>query len=67
MKTELIKSKCKEIFDGRITGDMVSSIEEMFNEFMKGKSWESKGLENDLDRFFDEMSLDIECELESWD
>ena len=67
MKTKLIKSKCKEIFDGRITENMVSSIEEMFNEFMKDKSWESKGLEVDLDRFFGEMSLDIECELESWD
>jgi len=67
MKTKLIKSRCKEIFDGRITENMVSSIEEMFNEFMKDKSWESKGLEVDLDRFFYEMSLEIDCELESWD
>lgn len=65
MKTKLIKSKCKELFDGRITKDMVSSIEEMFNTFMEGK--ESKGLEIDLVDFFNEMSLDIECELESWD
>jgi hypothetical protein len=65
MKTKLIKKNCKSIFDGRVTNEMVSSIEEIFDEWMMNH--ESKGLENDVDEFFDEMSLDIECELESWD
>jgi hypothetical protein len=53
------------MFSGKITDEMVSSIEDMFDTFILDK--ESKGLENDLDIFFDEMYLDIECELESWD
>jgi hypothetical protein len=66
MKVEkLIKVYCKDFFDIKISKEMLNSIEEMFNEFMLDK--ESKGLENDLNLFFDEMSLDIECELESWD
>ena len=65
MKTKLIKQNCKSIFDGRITNEMVSSVEEMFDKFMLSR--ESKGLENDMDEFFNEMSLDVECELESWD
>lgn len=65
MKTKLIKQNCKSIFSGRITKEMYTSIENMFDEFMLSR--ESKGLENDIVEFFDEMSLDIECELESWD
>jgi hypothetical protein len=66
MKVEkLIKVYCKDFFDIKISKEMLNSIEEMFNEFMLDK--ESEGLENDLNLFFDEMSLDIECELESWD
>ena len=44
---------------------MYDSIENMFDKFMLDKK--SEGLENDLNVFFYEMSLDIECELESWD
>jgi len=44
---------------------MFESIESMFDEYMLNK--ESKGLENDVELFFDEMYIDIECELESWD
>ena len=65
MKRNLIESYCKDFFDMKISKEMLDSIEEMFNEFMLDK--ESKGLENDLNLFFDEMYLDIECELESWD
>ena len=65
MKTKLIKQNCKEMYSGKITNGMVANVEEMFNEFMSDK--ESKGLENDVNIFFDEMYLDIECELESWD
>jgi hypothetical protein len=65
MKKKLIKRNCKSMFSGKITDEMVSSIEDMFDTFILDK--ESKGLENDLDIFFDEMYLDIECELESWD
>jgi len=65
MKTKLIKQNCKSIFNGYITNEMVSSVEEMFDKFMLSR--ESKGLENDMDEFFNEMSLDVECELESWD
>ena len=64
MKTKLIKQNCKEMYSGKITNGMVSNVEEMFNKFMSNK--ESKGLENDVNIFFDEMYLDIECELESW-
>jgi hypothetical protein len=63
---EMFKSYLKANFSGiKISKEMSKSIEDMFTKFMEGK--ESKGLENDLDVFFDEMYLDIECELESWD
>jgi len=63
---EMLKSYLKANFsDIKISKEMFSEIKDMFTEFMEGK--ESKGLENDLDVFFDEMYLDIECELESWD
>jgi hypothetical protein len=63
---EMFKSYLKANFsDIKISKEMSKSIEDMFTKFMEGK--ESKGLENDLDVFFDEMYLDIECELESWD
>jgi hypothetical protein len=66
MKNKLIKKYCKSNFDYlRITKNMFESIESMFDEYMLNK--ESKGLENDIELFFDEMYLDIECELESWD
>jgi hypothetical protein len=66
MKIEkLIKVYCNDFFDMKISKEMLNSIEGMFNEFMLDK--ESEGLENDLNLFFDEMYLDIECELESWD
>jgi hypothetical protein len=63
---KVVKSYLKDYFGGiKISKEMSKSIEDMFTKFMEGK--ESKGLENDLDVFFDEMYLDIECELESWD
>ena len=63
---EMLKSYLKANFsDIKISKEMFGEIEDMFTKFMEGK--ESKGLENDLDAFFDEMYLDIECELESWD
>ena len=63
---KMLKSYLKDYFsDIKISKEMFSEIKDMFTEFMEGK--ESKGLENDLDVFFDEMYLDIECELESWD
>jgi hypothetical protein len=65
MKTKLIKQNCKSIFTGYITNEMVSSVEEMFDEFMLSR--ESKGLENDMDEFFNEMNFVLVCELESWD
>ena len=66
MKNKLIKKYCKSNFDYlRITKSMFESIESMFDEYILNK--ESKGLENDIELFFDEMYLDIECELESWD
>ena len=66
MKNKLIKKYCKSNFDYlRINKSMFESIESMFDEYMLNK--ESKGLENDVELFFDEMYIDIECELESWD
>jgi hypothetical protein len=66
MKNKLIKKYCKSNFDYlRITKNMFESIESMFDEYRLNK--ESKGLENDVELFFDEMYIDIECELESWD
>jgi len=63
---KMLKSYLKDYFsDIKISKEMFGEIEDMFTKFMEGK--ESKGLENDLDAFFDEMYLDIECELESWD
>ena len=65
MKRKLIKDYCSNFFDIKISKEMFDSIEKMFDEFMLNK--ESKGLENDMKLFFNEMDLDIECELESWD
>ena len=65
MKRDLIESYCKDLFDIKISKEMFDSIEEMFDKFVLGI--ENKDLENNIDRFFDEMYLDIECELESWE
>jgi hypothetical protein len=65
MKRELIKIRCKDFFDIKITKEMFDDVEEMFDKFVL--KIESKGLENDIELFFDEMYLDIECELESWE
>jgi hypothetical protein len=65
MKRELIKIRCKDFFDIKITKEMFDNVEEMFDKFVL--EIESKGLENDIELFFDEMYLDIECELESWE
>jgi hypothetical protein len=65
MKKKLIKDYCKDFFDIEINKEMFDSVEKMFDNFVLGI--ESKGLEEDLDMFFDVMYLDIECELESWD
>ena len=65
MKKELIKVYCSDFFDIKINKEMFNNIEKMFDKFVLGI--ESKGLENDLDMFFDVMYLDIECELESWE
>ena len=63
---KVVKSYLKDYFGGiKISKEMSKSIEDMFTNLMEGK--ESQGLANDLDVFFDEMYLDIECELESWD
>jgi vesicle coat complex subunit len=68
MKRKLIEIYCKDFYDYleiKISKEMFESVEKMFDEFILNK--ESKGLENDIDLFFNEMDLDIECELESWD
>ena len=68
MKRKLIKDYCKDFYyylDIKISKEMFDSIEKMFDEFILNK--ESKGLENDIELFFNERDLDIECELESWD
>jgi hypothetical protein len=65
MKKKIIKQNCKSIFDGRISKEMIDSVEVMFDKFMLNK--ESNRLENDLSVFFDEMYLNVECELESWE
>jgi hypothetical protein len=65
MKNKLIRKRLKAIFSRRITKEMYAEIEATFDEWMANR--ESKGLESDIEEFFDVMSLDIECELESWD
>jgi hypothetical protein len=65
MKRKLIEDYCKDFFDIEINKEMFDNVEEMFDNFVLGI--ESKGLEEDLDMFFDVMYLDIEDELESWD
>jgi len=63
---QLIKTYCKSYFPNmKCTNSMYESVKAMFEKFMLSK--ESKGLEQDMSVFFDEMCLDIECELESWD
>jgi len=47
------------MFSGRITKKMYAGVEAMFDEWMANR--ESKGLESDIEEFFDEMILDIEC------
>ena len=66
MKKELIKVYCNDYFENiEISKEMFDSVEEMFDKFILNK--ESKGLVDDIKLFFNEMELDIECELESWD
>jgi hypothetical protein len=54
MKKKIIKRNCKSIFDGRISREMIDSVEVMFDKFMLNK--ESNRLENDLSVFFDEVT-----------
>jgi hypothetical protein len=65
MKNKLIKKNCKAMFSGRITKEMYADVEATFDEWMASR--ESKDLKSDIEEFFNVMSLDIECKLESWD
>jgi hypothetical protein len=75
MKNEMIKEFLNDYFsEFEITEEMIDSIVNMFDDYCLGRYEEKIGDEDDpedielsVEGFFDEMYLDIECELESWD
>jgi hypothetical protein len=75
MKKKIIKEFLNDYFsEFEITEEMIDSIINMFDDYCLERYEEKIGGEDDpedielsVEGFFDEMDLDIECELESWD
>jgi hypothetical protein len=75
MKKKIIKEFLKDYFEEiKLTKGMVDSIVNMFDDYCLERYDEKiedgddpEDIELSVESFFEEMEVDIECELESWD
>jgi hypothetical protein len=75
MKKKIIKEFLKYYFEEiKLTKGMVDNIVNMFDDYCLERYEEKIGDKDDpedielsVESFFEEMVVDIECELESWD
>jgi hypothetical protein len=75
MKKLIIKEFLNDYFsEFEITEEMIDNIVNMFDDYCLERNGEKmeegedpEDIELSVEGFFDEMGVDIECELESWD